>query len=133
MSVSARLGLSEGYKCLPGGLSVCPRDDAGSGGPSTQHLLPGLAVQQGVHLGEKLQAPGQLKRKRAAARRGASQLKSLLSPPRAPLCVSSPPSTRIRVVPGGLATPSSQVRPRLAPAPHHHQREPLQECRVLWG
>lgn len=73
MSISARLGLPKGHGHLPGGLGVCPRDDAGSRGLSTKHLLPWLALQQGIHLGEKLWAPGQLKRKRVATGRVGNQ------------------------------------------------------------
>lgn len=43
----------------------------------------------------------------------AAGLKPLLPPHRARQCASLPPLTRIKDVPGGLATPSSQVRPRL--------------------
>lgn len=87
-----------------------PRVDGDSRDLSTQQL-PRLALHQGVR--PEREAAGTRTATKKDGRPGAGQPNSGPSSllPRAQRCELSLPLTRIKDVPGGLATPSSQVRP----------------------
>lgn len=129
--VSARLGLSKGHRCFPGGLGVCPRGEKDTRGLSTQPLLPWLALQ---HAPEREAASSGTARKgENSSLRAVQPNSSVFSlPPRAPLCALSLPSTRTKDAPAGLATPSSQVRPGYLWALTTIEEEPLKGV-GLWG